>query len=105
MYGADVRDVRVLPTVVINHGTPLIHEARACDHALDESILSRMILSELRKTHALVNRHPSHYARMIVVAADCAPPFRGETLLRHRRPLARVGHLFPNEKTKLIAPV
>src|ERR1043165_1319633 len=105
MNGADVRNVRVFPTVVVNHGALLIEQPSRRDHPLDESVLAWMILSELGETHALVHWNPGNDAGMIVIAPDCAPPFGRETLPRHRRPLTRVRHLFPNEKAEAVAPV
>src|SRR6185369_12617328 len=65
---ADVRDVGVFPTIVIDHGPSGIESPRDAYHAFDERILSRVLAAQTGKAHALIHRHPRHDAWMVVVA-------------------------------------
>src|ERR1041384_3575138 len=94
MYGAAVGDVRMLPTVVIDDRTRRVEPARDRDHAFDESVLTGMARTETGKAHALVDRHPSDDARMVVITPHRNAPLR-----------PRVRHLFPNQQPQPVAPV
>src|SRR6202007_2628829 len=50
----DVGDVRVFPTIVIDHRPRGIEPSRRAYHPFDESVLSCMFLTQTRKAHALV---------------------------------------------------
>ena len=81
---ANVRYVRVLPAVVVDHGTCRIEASRDLDYPFDKGILAGMTFFETGKPHALVDGHPSDDTGMIVVSAHHAFPFGQQSLLRFR---------------------
>src|ERR1043165_3005652 len=105
MNRTDVGDVCVFPTVVIDDRPRGIEPASSAYHSFNERILPRVLLAQLRKAHAFVHWHPRDDARMVVIASHGALPFGRQLFFRFERPLARVGHLFPNQHAHTVTPV
>ena len=105
MNSANVRDVCVLPAVVIDHRPRCIQVTRLADHALDVRVLPRVFVREPGKSHAFIHRHPGDDAGMVVIAFHRTLPFGRKSFFRFHRPLARVWHFFPNQNSKPVTPV
>src|SRR6185312_10615800 len=102
---ANVTNVGVLPTVIVNYRPSRIQPSGHPHHSLNEGILSGMLATEVGEAHTFIDRHPGDYTGMVLVASHCRLPFRGKRVFSGWRPLTSIRHFLPNHEAQAITPV